>query len=61
MFVLITPLDDDGLQLQIMAALARCVSEAAERERLCEASDRELWSALQQVLRAPTEAATRAA
>lgn len=53
-FVLLTPQRDDGLQLQILSALAQGLSEEPARRRLRDADgEEELWAALQDVLQPP--------
>lgn len=51
-FLLLTSVSDDGLQLQILAALARAVSHEDVRVRLEEAdSEQAVWLVLQETLR----------
>ncbi len=50
-FLLLTPVADDGLQLQILAALARTMSQEQIRTRLEQAEDeRAVWLVLQEAL-----------
>lgn len=50
-FLLLTPVADDGLQLQILAALAREMGQEQVRTRLEHAQDeREVWQVLQEAL-----------
>ena len=50
-FMLLSPAEEDALQLQILAALARALSHGAVRELLIDASsDQEVWSTLEQML-----------
>ncbi len=52
-FLLLTPEREEGLQLQILAALARGVGDEGVRRKLLQAeNDREVWLALQEALRA---------
>ena len=52
-FLLLTPEQDDGLQLQILAAIARGMANADAREHVASAeSHREVWAALKEALRA---------
>ena len=54
-FLLLTPEDEHGLQLQIVAAIAHGLSEAEARERVEQAeSDTELWAALGEAIRSQT-------
>ena len=51
-FMLLTPENDEGLQLQILAAIAQSLSTTEARERLREPQDAaRLWDRLQDVLR----------
>ncbi len=50
-FLLLTPVADEGLQLQCLAALARGMTSASARQQLAEAeTEREIWLALQDIL-----------
>lgn len=50
-FLLLTPLADEGLQLQCLAALARGMTSTSARQQLAEAeTEREIWLALQDIL-----------
>ena len=50
--MLLTPENDEGLQLQILAAIAQSLSTTEARERLREPQDAaRLWDRLQDVLR----------
>ena len=50
-FLLLSPVDEHGLQLQILAALARGLAHGAVRELLIEATtESRLWAALQGAL-----------
>ncbi len=61
-FLLITPVRDHGLQLQILAALAHGMAEAEPRERLVHATGAdEIWAALEEALREQNLARVRAA
>lgn len=52
-FLLLTPEREEGLQVQILAALARGLSVEETRQRLLRAEDRQqIWAALQEALRA---------
>ena len=54
-FLLLTPEDEHGLQLQIVAAIAHGLSDAEARERVEQAeSDTELWAALGEAIRSQT-------
>ena len=54
-FLLLTPEDEHGLQLQIVAAIAHGLSDAEARERVVQAeSDTELWAALGEAIRSQT-------
>jgi Kef-type K+ transport system membrane component KefB len=51
-FLLLTPVHDQGLQLQILAAIARGMTPDEPRERLAQATGaEEIWAALETVLR----------
>ena len=51
-FLLLTPVQDEGAQLQILAALARTMSAEEVRQSLVQAEDAaELWQRLSDVLR----------
>ncbi len=51
-FLLLTPVHDQGLQLQILAAIAHGMAPAEPRERLAQATGaEEIWAALETVLR----------
>ncbi len=51
--VLLTPVRDEGLQLQILATLAERMSSPGARERLVQAEDeQDVWAALREFLRA---------
>ena len=52
MFLLLSPDEDDGPQLQILAALARGLSHGAVRELIRADSEGELWETLENALRA---------
>jgi mannitol/fructose-specific phosphotransferase system IIA component (Ntr-type) len=61
-FLLLTPIRDHGLQLQILAALAHGMAEAEPRERLVQATGAdEIWAALEEALREQDLARVRAA
>ena len=50
-FLLLTPVRDHGLQLQILAALARGMAQAEPLERLGRASGPdEIWAVLEEAL-----------
>ena len=50
-FLLLTPVIDEGLQLQSLAALARGMSNETARTQLTQANtDQEVWQALQDAL-----------
>ncbi len=52
-FLLLTPVREHGLQLQILAALARAMSDVEARGRVLRAdSEQAMWSALEDALRA---------
>ena len=52
-FLILTPSENTGLQLQILAALAAGLHEAPARDRLMQAdSDDDVWQALGEALRA---------
>ena len=52
-FLLLTPEREHGLQLQILAALAQAMMDAGARRRLAAAeTSQEVWSALEEALRA---------
>lgn len=54
-FLLLTPVQDEGLQLQILAALARGMSSEESRKRLIQANDgQQIWQVLQDTLGAQT-------
>jgi Kef-type K+ transport system membrane component KefB len=54
-FLLLTPIADDGLQLQILAALARAMSHEDVRAQLEQAdSEQAVWLVVQETLRAHT-------
>lgn len=51
-FLVLTPTHDEGLQLQILAAIARAMSKEDVRQRLAQAdSEQQLWLVLQDALR----------
>lgn len=51
-FLLLTPVADEGLQLQILAALARTLNSQDVRHRLEHAADEQaIWFVLQEALR----------
>ncbi len=61
-FLLLTPVQDDGLQLQILAALARGMSSEEARKQLAQAeSGQQVWLALQDALRSQNLVRVRAA
>ena len=50
-FLLLTPVQDEGAQLQILAAIARTMSAEEVRQSLVQAEDAaELWQRLHDVL-----------
>ena len=54
-FLLLTPIADDGLQLQILAALARAMNHEDVRAQLAQAdSEQAMWLVLQETLRSHT-------
>ena len=54
-FLVLTPEDEHGLQLQILAAIAQGLADEEARERVLQAeSDRELWTALGEAIRSQT-------
>ncbi len=51
-FLLLTPTQDEGAQLQILATLARTMGKEAVRSTLVQApNEQELWRLLQETLR----------
>jgi mannitol/fructose-specific phosphotransferase system IIA component (Ntr-type) len=54
-FLILTPEDEHGLQLQILAAIAQGLADEEARERVLHAeSDREMWGALGEAIRSQT-------
>lgn len=61
-FLLLTPVRDEGLQLQILAAIAQGMSQPeVRRSVLAAGTAREIWSALRETLEAPSAGSGRAA
>jgi hypothetical protein len=52
MFLLLSPVEDHGPQLQILAALARGLSHGAVRELIRADSEETVWGTLENALRA---------
>jgi mannitol/fructose-specific phosphotransferase system IIA component (Ntr-type) len=52
MFLLLSPVEDHGLQLQILAALARGLSHGAVRDLIRADSEETVWGTLEAALRA---------